>query len=218
MESFNSLRDFFIYLNDNCTYLILRNWDDVFNDNVYGESHEDIDILCADINLFKQLTKANNIHKRSDRDNYIVKVGGMDIRFDVRHIGDDYYPAEWEKRMLSRREKLGDIFIMCHEDYVYSLIYHALLQKPYLSDEYKYKISSSLDKKNKAEQITENTLLSDLILFIKKNGYIIRIPSDPGVYINWNNLRSIGYSLSLNRCIRRFVFKLCEKVKRAFNT
>lgn len=214
MGNYNTIREFFLYLNDNSTYLILRNWDDVFNEGIYGDAHEDIDILCDDIEEFKILTGAKNIHKRNDRDNYVIQIGKMNVRFDVRHIGDEYYPAEWQRLMLQRRVRQGDIYVMGKEDYAYSLIYHALLQKPSLSEEYKNKISSSLQDLPSDNPITEDVLLDYLKSFLNSNHFKARIPSDPGVFINWKNLNYVGFKRNLKNICSRYMFRTGELIKR----
>ena len=56
-STYNNIRELFDFLNDNCEYLVLRNWDELFNESIYSNGHEDIDVLCRDIKVFKSLTK-----------------------------------------------------------------------------------------------------------------------------------------------------------------
>ncbi len=44
----SELKELFGKLNQNCNYLVLRNWDNIFDNNlnIYGNGHEDIDILA----------------------------------------------------------------------------------------------------------------------------------------------------------------------------
>lgn len=214
MEDYNSIREFFLYLNEHCNYLILRNWDNVFNESVYGDTHEDIDILCDDLERFIQLTAAIRLHKRKDRDNFVIKIGEKTVRFDVRHVGDEYYPKQWEKEMLSRRIKDGDIYVMCKEDYQYSLIYHALLQKSSLSLEYRQKLAVLSNNTSHDSILNDQTLLRELKDYLHDNQYIIRIPKDPGVFINWNNLKYVGYNVDICAFLNRVFFLLVVRIKR----
>lgn len=216
MGKYNSIKEFFIYLNENCKYLVLRNWDDVFNEKVYGDTHEDIDILCEDIESFKKLTNAHNLHKRIDRDNYVVTIGDMIVRFDVRHIGDEYYPKEWQQMMLERRNKSGDIFVPEKEDYLYSLIYHALLQKRSMSDEYRFKIFNLLDEEVLDRTNTERYLLDKLKVFIKNHGYVVNIPTDPGVFVNYSNMKYLGGKLISINLLSRIAFRLNSKLEKYY--
>lgn len=207
MANYSSIKDLFQLLNSRCCYLVLRNWDNIFDENIYGNSHEDIDILCDDLDSFVQLTNAKRIHQRTDRDNFIVEVGELKVRFDVRYVGDDYYPTEWQKIMLQRRKQQGDLYVMSEEDYYYSLAYHALLQKPNLSLEYKEKLSSLF-----REDLSDEKLLTTLKAFLRENRFVIGVPKDPGVYVNWRLVNKIGYKSDFKRLINRMSFRLFSTV------
>ena len=212
MEKYNTIKEFFLYINEHCNYLILRNWDDIFNDHIYGDSHEDIDILCEDLHSFVSLTNARRCHKRNDRDNFIISIGTMSVRFDIRHVGDGYYPKLWQEKMLLRRKKIGDIYIMSDEDYYYSLAYHALLQKPSLSNEYKNKLRDLTIADRRTNLFEEKDILKELNKYLKKNSYVIEITSDPGVFLNWKNIKEIGVKADPSRSMKRFFFSMSKKI------
>jgi hypothetical protein len=204
-QEISSLKFFFSLLNNNCEYLVLRNWDDIFDETIYGKEHEDIDVLCRSVDEFKRLSNARRIHKSKYRDNFLVNIGGHDVRFDVRHVGDGYYPREWEDMMLKRRVLTDKgFYIMSQEDYAYSLTYHALLQKPELSKEYQAKISNAFHQLNSnIAYSTFSKLLEALLSYCQRNNYNIEIPSDPGVFINKKNFSDFKRSFNLGRLLRR---------------
>lgn len=212
MNEFNTIRHFFDFLNKNCDYLILRNWDDIFDDGIYGNGHEDIDILCRNLVHFVKLTDAKRVHLSKYRDNFVVKIGHLNVRFDVRHVGDGYYPTKWEDVMLNNKvlTKQG-VYIMKADDYAYSLAYHALLQKPTLSNEYKRKIIDALGFiGNPGSDMSEKDILKLLQFYCRMNKYYVEIPSDPGVFLNKLNMSGFECSGSIVRIIRRLNLKLSQ--------
>lgn len=208
MES--ELKNLFNTLNKECKYLILRNWDNIFDENIYGTGHEDIDILCEDKNTFVKITGAKSVHKNKYRDNFLVQCGSLKVRFDVRWIGDGYYPAEWEKAMLENRilNSIG-VYIMNNEDYCFSLSYHAVLQKPYLSVEYLQKINDAYNVNSKETiKMDEQDIVSKLKQFLAEHDYNYIIPSDPAVYINWDRAKMIGHHFQIKYRLRRFCYRI----------
>ena len=219
MNEFKTIRSFFDFLNKNCDYLVLRNWDNIFDDCLYGDGHEDIDILCRDVASFVKLTNAKRIHRSPYRDNFVVEIGCMTVRFDVRHVGDGYYPAMWEKSMLNSKILTEqNIYVMNAEDYAYSLSFHALIQKPTLSEEYKKKITDAfgLIGMNRID-MGKNDILILLLNFCKKNRYFIEIPSDPGVYLNRQNMSEFECSKNFIRRLRRDNLRVIQIILSIFS-
>lgn len=204
----SSLEDLFNALNNNCLYIILRNWDNVFDEEIYCSGHEDIDILCDDKEAFFNLTNAYSVHRNRCRDNYIVPCGKTLVRFDVRWVGDGYYPVEWEKQLLKRRVlKQNGIYVPCPEDYFYSLAYHAFFQKRKLSDEYQFKLQNLYKSIGGKESINKGSLFTVLNQYMDENGYFVSIPCDPAVQLNWLNIKKIGYNRDINLIFRRYIFR-----------
>lgn len=203
----DDLRTFFDYLNDNISYIILRNWDGVFDEGVYGAGHEDIDILCDDLNMFISLTGATRIHQEHNRDNFVVQIGTMKVRFDVRWVGDGYYPSPMEENLLNRRMFTSQsIYIPNEEDYYYSLAYHALFQKPSLSKEYLLKLNEVRSHCiGTSTDCSESEILYDLQQYLQTNNWNVEYPCDPGVYINHNNIRNLPVNKNYVRLLNRFI-------------
>lgn len=208
----NQLKDLFNHLNNNCRYLVLRNWDNLLDESIYGQGHEDIDVLCEDLGEFIKITGAKRVHSEKDRDNYVVPFEGMNVRFDVRWVGDGYYPEGMERAMLNnRRMNEQSVFIPSIVDYYYSLAYHALLQKPSVSEEY-------LEKLNQVRQILTQTRASieqsaisiELCDFLKKNEWKFEYPNDPGVYVNYSGIKVFPVKRNLRRIVKRKLL-LCKQ-------
>lgn len=183
------LRQIFDKLNDGCPYIVLRNWENVLNDEAYINTEEDIDILCQNKEYVINLLGASRIHKNKKRDNFYVPVGSKRVRLDIRWIGDGYYPQNWEIKMLENRQMSNDgFYIPNSEDHLFSLLYHALLQKPHLSEKY-YRITNGLYHNFKqGHDMSEQELLSLLYRYLQSNSYKLTIPHDPGVLLNPNNI------------------------------
>jgi hypothetical protein len=203
-----TLKDLFAILNSKCNYLILRNWNNLFSKGVYEAGHADIDILCESKASFVELTGAKRIHKEKNRDNYIVPMDDNGIRFDVRWVGDGYYPTSWEHEMLNNRVLNEDsVYVMSERDHFYSLAYHALLQKKELSDEYANKLNTTYNLFTSENTIlTEDEIVQKLLSFMKKNKLKAEIPVDPGVFLNLQVYSLLPHNYSISRLLLRKAF------------
>ena len=219
----NLMRDFFDFLNSHCRYIVLRNWDILHDENIHGKTHEDIDILCESLDLFVEITGAHRIHKEKNRDNYIVLFQDTEIRIDVRWIGDGYYPADMEKKMLLNRVlNEQSIYVPATEDYFYSLLYHALIQKPYLSEEYRIKLCSIHKTLSEVNRVQKDISFQDALYgYIKTNGWSIEYPLDPGVYINKDIIKEFPINKNFSRQCSRYCLiinqRLSYYIKRFFH-
>lgn len=213
-----SLKEFFGYLNHSCKYLVLRNWDNLLDDDIYVEDHEDIDILCDDLHSFIRLSGARRIHKECDRDNYMVVIEEKRVRLDVRWIGDGYYPSEWERKMLERRVmNYQDVYIPCPEDHFYSLSYHALIQKPSLSSEYLFKLSDLYASISNVEtKLDEHGLITLLVRYLSLSSYKVTLPKDPGVLFNKSVVQNMSKEIDIILLFKRRVFKFKQRIRSYF--
>lgn len=191
MKELQDLQQVFKYLSKNCNYLILRNYEGLFDD-VCLEGHNDIDVLCSSIRDRRIMVKELNAEPRIGVDNgihYKFLYNKQEIALDIRMVGDGYYDLQWQKNMLKNKQ-LDDrgFFVMSSEDYFMSLIYHAIYQKECLSEEYRRRLSdmakafpeySSIN----GEQIEfENCLLG----YMKEHHYYYTKPYDHYVVPNFN--------------------------------
>ena len=172
MTKWNCLDDLFQALNKECNYLILRNYEGFSTDEVFLKDHEDIDFLCDNAAKLAEVLGAVPRKQHLNRTVQLwIDYKDTQMKIDVREIGDGYYDRAWQQVMLDRRvlHPLG-FYVMCEEDYFYSLAYHAVLQKKKLSEEYLSRLSS--EGKNYGFSISSETdLLNILIDYVKKNGY-----------------------------------------------
>ncbi len=187
-NGFNNIEDAFYLLNNCSNYAILRNYENLPNE-VYLKEHNDIDILCDSRENVAYILNAKKVQEEDTRSQYRVKLKNMDVNFDFRFIGDDYYCFKMEKELLENRvfNKKG-FFTLSSEDYFYSLLYHALIQKLDFTKEYK----NRLMKMNKSFSSEISNSYEKSLIFLKewmlKKEYIATRPNDKTVIYNHNML------------------------------
>lgn len=161
---FDSLVDVFDTLNaaeisSSFHYVAMRNFEG-YPDKVALDEHLDVDLMCSDYYTAKRLLDARTA---SNPPHFIppnhmvdfgrwrilnnVEVQGVQILFDLRHVGDNYYDEKLERHMLSRKEKkymeVGDgehshyFYKPDHQTWLYTVLYHALVHKQSISNTYK---------------------------------------------------------------------------------
>ena len=182
---FNSIADFFQILNEaGVRYLVLRNFENLLEPEMYLDGHGDIDLLGESAEQIVLLTGALSKSKDSserfgDGIHYSIYVAGQFVSLDLRQVGDGYYCEKWEKNLLERREEHECFFVMPLDDYFYTLIYHAILQKPLLSDEYRKRLSDMATKLGVSlSRYEQKNFLHLLEFHMKENNYKFTFPID----------------------------------------
>lgn len=182
MNEYNNFQEVIDVLNENkLPYLILRNYDNLLEKEMYMNGHGDVDMLVADSKVVKEVLNAQEYPSHGDDGtHYYIMVDGERVSLDLRHIGDGYYCTSWQKDMLNRRVKRKGFYVMSQEDYFYSLIYHAILQKPKFSNEYKDRLTKMAIELNFSltEKITSYDFIHLLENYMRKNSYTYTFPTD----------------------------------------
>ena len=125
-----------------------------------------------------------------------VLVGGREIEFDIRYLGDGYYPVKWQEAMLRNPCKHIEIKVLNAENYFYSLLYHALLHKKTISKTYveKFKtLASELLNLNLTNEqaIDVKFLWSLLEIFLNERKYKPTVPFERNILFDFNNLLKV---------------------------
>lgn len=186
-NSWDCLTDFFNFINDlNLEYVYLRNYDNF--ENVVNSIHPDVDLLVEDIETFVRLTGILKDNNHKHRVKYYIHVQGKRIDFDLRNYGDNYYDLKWQHNMIKTRVFKKGIYVLNLENHFYSLLYHALIHKRFVSKDYSMKLN---DLANQLDPNLNNIILEDLHIktlnkFMVKNDYKILSPKDLSVYFNYN--------------------------------
>lgn len=180
-KDWKSTKEIFTVLNKTCQYVVMRNYENMNSDSIFMDGHEDIDMLCDD---YKKVVDVLDARPRRYYDNkvqYYILLNGNKLKIDLRHVGDRYYDENWQKDILNRRRMYDfGFYVMSEEDYYYSLIYHAVLQKKKLSDDYEIKLSE-MGSNIGIEGSNETEFLDILFQMMKKNGYFYTFPEDSTV-------------------------------------
>lgn len=184
-NGWKTVEDMFYALNNCARYAILRNYESL-PEEIYVNEHNDIDLICESKEDTAYILNAKPVHKENYRVQYIAKLEERNVYFDLRYIGDNYYDEKMEKDILENRilNKKG-FYTLNLENYFYTLLYHALIQKLDFVGDYKHK----LEKMN-IEKVDINTTLNEYTNILKKwmikNEYIMVEPNDKSVIFNLN--------------------------------
>ena len=183
--NYATIADAFKTLNEHgAEYLVLRNYDNLQSPEMYMDGHGDIDMLCRDSQEVANLLGAGIDRKdkppfRGDGTHYYIYVDGKYVSMDLRYVGDDYYCAAWQRDMLAKRVKHECFYVMDDENYFFSLIYHAVLQKRSLSEEYRQRLFGMAARLGiSPDTPDEKGLVRLLDDFMRRMGYVYRYSSD----------------------------------------
>jgi len=175
-----SLDNMFESLNELQKYVILRNFDRYWE--IGGNNlHEDIDILVENTKDAAMVLRAEPVFNKKYRRQYKVKVKGEYVLIDLREISDGYMDPYWCNDILNNRIKYKNIYVPGNINLFYSLIYHALVHKNTIADDYPKKINEIL---NKVKLKPVSNLSSELDGFMVNNNYKYTKPEDPTVGFN----------------------------------
>lgn len=177
--SWNTIEEMFASLhNAKEEYIILRNYEEIDADNFYTSGHADIDFLARNGKRFAKCIHAYPRFVSDDGIHYKVLIADTEVIIDVRSVGDGYYDANWERAMLHNRVPMnGRFFISDRENYYYSLVYHAILQKKELAKDYLLRLNDMAENLG-IQAKTEKEHLFELAQFMKEKGYYYTIPYD----------------------------------------
>ena len=206
--SFESFIELFSELDKkNVDYVVLRNWEPLPTKYQVDE-HGDIDILVNDYSYAKKVLGGraykHKLHKEDPRFGFDVEmegwkvanhvlVGGKEIEFDIRYLGDGYYPEKWQEAMLKNPCKHMEIKIVNAENHFYSLLYHALLHKKTISKTYVENFKTGASELLKMNLTNEQAidikfLWSLLAKFLKESGYNPTTPDERNIPFDYHKL------------------------------
>lgn len=104
--AYKDLKQFLSYMNDvDFEYVVLRNWENLPH-NVTVGPHSDLDLLVYDYDHFLEIHGENcEVIHGLPRVQVKVFIGADYVLCDVRHVGDNYYPIDFEVEILKNRER-----------------------------------------------------------------------------------------------------------------
>ena len=188
---FDTFQSFVHALNNSgVPYLVLRNYENLLSPEIYVGGHGDIDLLCTDSRLLAEKVGARSYNNKvkevcGDGVHYYVLVAGKHVSLDLRSIGDGYYCTLWQKGMLERRVLWNGFYVMNDYDYLYSLIHHAILQKRFFSDEYRFRLTEMCNRLHiKKKDDSAQSFIMLLEEYMGEHGYTYTYPTDTFVPLN----------------------------------
>lgn len=187
-NGWKNLEEYFAALkNAQIEYLVLRKYEEL--PIGFIENDKDLDVLCFNHDEFVAFSCAK---KRSiGISGYKILVDNEWIALDVRFVGDCYFDVCWARDMLVKRTLYKNlVYIMDTENYLFSVLYHTLTQKKYISDYY-YKFileqKKELGYSDSGGKLDYN-LINDLKEYMYNNRYEYVKPLDNSVVQNQKNI------------------------------
>jgi len=217
MSSWNSIDEMFDELHKHsCNYLILRNYEEMDEDNFYCSGHADIDILTDDNKKMVAIMKASPRFEQDDGIHYIINVKETPVIIDLRTVGDNYYDKNWTKNMLRNRIMYNNRFyIMDKNNYYYSLIYHANLQKEKLGDDYLFRLNKMAQDLD-ISAADQKSHLDVLECFMQDNGYYYTYPLDIWVTLRTDLIKKDMIKKEMNvryRDFKQYILGFLSNIK-----
>ena len=214
-DGWDSLSQLFSTLNDTVEYVVLRNFDNLPDVYEYGE-HSDIDFLSRNRENFVRICNAKQVYKQKFRSKYELNINKKDVYIDVRFVGDEYYCESWENNILEQRMIINKcIYVPDENNFYFSLMYHGLIQKRRLAEEYLAVLYDKFGTDNLDQ------LFAYLTGFMADNKYTFTEPNDLSVYFN-NRLTEIPTSfrrglywkyVDINDDIRTFARRIKNQLR-----
>jgi len=205
LKSYTSMQEVIDILQTNAVnYAILRNYENLLDDEIYEAGHGDVDIICENskqiINILDAYSQnSHQIDGMGDGTHYYIYINQKRVSLDLRHVGDDYYCRKWEIALLNRSVLHNGFKVLEPKDYFYTLIYHAIFQKKEFSQEYRNRLTKMGEKLGINSGLgTIASFVSILEKYMTVHGYKYNYPVDRYVplkrkYIQDKSLFAMDY-------------------------
>ena len=174
-KGWDSLNQLFYVLNHTCKYVVLRNFEGL-PESFHIGGHEDIDILTDKYEDIRLICNAKAVFRQKYRVQCMCNISGCPTQFDFRYVGDGYYDEKWEKNILKNRTAFNDIYVPDDENYPYMILYHALIHKRKIAEDYIQRLDAMFGSSEWGKECLEK--------FMGDNGYCYTEPNDLSVYFN----------------------------------
>ena len=181
--NWENLEELFLVLNETSRYVILRNFEN-YPDSFINETHSDVDVLTDNYREILLITNAILIYRNQKRIGHNIAIGKKLINFDFRYVGDGYYDKNWQENILKTRVEHENIYIPSKSNLYFSLLYHALIHKRYLSLDYFHRLIQISQKLLTNDKNKLSSLIQILNNYLLDNSYEVTEPTDYSVYYN----------------------------------
>lgn len=189
-NGWESYKELFSILNLTCNYLVQRGFEDLPSSN----PEKDIDFLSDNYQrLASALGAKQNLNKPYKAQ---IIVDNEIVSLDIRYVGDKYYDPVWASKMLKNKVLKNSIYIPRKDDYFFSLLYHAKIQKPQVKQKYILVLENLAEQMHfnwyKTKYLNDNAIIGKAMKgFFDANGYFYEDPIDKGVYKNQEIIKNL---------------------------
>ena len=200
---YKSIEQFFYVLNNCIRYVIMRNHECL--PNLYTvEGHGDIDLLCDNMNWMAYLTNAKPVFTEPYRVFHTILIGGNEVPFDFRFVGDNYYDQPWQENILSTRILVKNLFYAPNaENQYYSLLYHTYIQKWEIKEDYLPKLKMYAEQIGIVFSSNVKTSILQLDSFLSKHRFEYVRPRDITVIYNADHISQSDYAHRYGQLLKR---------------
>ena len=152
---------------------------------------DDYDLLCTDYFAVKRALGGISYKLKSHKlfqnvgaafdeggfkvANYVL-IGGHKVSFDIRHVGDGYYPRAWQEQMLRAKVFRDGVFQCAPEDEFFARAYHALFHKARFPIKYRDQFCATMGIENTSKMVS--LLRERTLAFLGERGYTATRPKD----------------------------------------
>ncbi|TKF69492.1 hypothetical protein FCV59_20540 [Vibrio sp. F13] len=213
-DGWGSLEEVWPLLNAHCNYLVLRNFENL--DRELNSLHPDIDLLVEDEKSVARLLGLRKRQENINRSQYYCKINGKEVNFDLRTPHDGYYPSNFSLELLKDKTLFKGFYIPNKTGYFWSLLYHAIFHKRFLSEDYVGRLhekSKELDL-DISEKCWDRLFCVNLIQsYLTENNWSSTEPNDQSVYYNYYDQYDINQRVSVKRRLRQQYYKILSQLK-----
>ncbi len=205
-DTWSDLHQLFYVLKHTCKYVVLRNFEGL-PDSFHLGPHADIDILAENYEEVRRICNGKPVYRSKRRVQCLCNVSNIPTQFDFRFVGDGYYDMQWEKDILESRIEKNGVYIPNDYHYKYMLLYHALIHKITVADDYIERLDAMFGQK-----LWNLNILED---FLHNNKYSYSDPIDLSVYYDPELVKQ---PVSFARFCRAKRIKLQRKIRKFLDT
>lgn len=210
---YESIEKFFYVLNNTIRYVVMRNHECI-PDQYTVEGHGDIDLLCENKNWMAYLTAARPVFEESYRVYHIIRIGGVEVPFDFRYVGDNYYDQPWQEDILQTRVLTKNLFYTPNpENQYYTLLYHAYIQKWEVKEDYPPKLKMYAETIGQTFNSDKQAAILQLDAFLRAHHYEYTRANDITVMYNHDHIALSPYALRQGQLLKRLISHPSDPMK-----
>ncbi|MBO5613048.1 MAG: protein kinase [Prevotella sp.] len=172
-KNWSSTKELFYVLNSTVNYVILRGYKELLYDR-FTDAHRDIDLLVEDSKDIEYILNGRRHAPAIYRPHVVLEIQSKVYYIDLWQKWKDYFDCNWVDDMLRSREEYKGLYKLSAQNDAYCLLYHCLLFKGEISNDYKDFLLSYFETK-------EEELPKTLISFLDEKRYGVLQPKDRSV-------------------------------------